>query len=187
MRQDSCKIRQKENLHNQGHCLLSVAMETTLSCQTGTWKTCWNGDYFVVTFSPLTPQPPATTITARPPISSGNIGKWLSEIFFGWKNYSLNGDLNPSPRFEFLSFSYVDFMQVTRPNQLKAKCLKAIIYNRLRRQGAWLATSWTTWVRSRSAADWKFFFALSYLWIQSASFKMSIGTFLRCIHLPDGL
>ena len=74
---------------NQGHCLLSAAMETTTSCQTGTCKIRWTGDYFVMTCSPLTPHPPVTIQTARPPISTGNIGKWLSEIFFGWKNYSL--------------------------------------------------------------------------------------------------
>ena len=55
---------------------------------TGTWETRWMSDYFVMACSPLTPQPPATIATARPSISSGNIGKWLSEIFFGWKNYS---------------------------------------------------------------------------------------------------
>ena len=77
VRQDSCAIWQKTNLPNQGHCLLSVAMETMLSCQTETWKTRWRGDYFVITFSPLTPQPSATITSARTLISSGNIGKWL--------------------------------------------------------------------------------------------------------------
>ena len=86
--QDYCAVWQKPNLSNQGHCLLSVAMETTLSCQTETWKIRWRGDYFVMTCSPFTPQPPAIIATARAPISTGNIGKWLSEIFFGWKNYS---------------------------------------------------------------------------------------------------
>ena len=71
----------------QGHCLLFVAMETTQSCQTGTCKTRWTGDDFVMTGSPLTTQPPVTIQTASPPISTGNIGKWLSEIIFGWKNY----------------------------------------------------------------------------------------------------
>ena len=51
------------------------------------WKINRTGDYFVMTCSPLTPQPPVTIETARPYISTGNIGKWLSEIFFGWKNY----------------------------------------------------------------------------------------------------
>ena len=72
---------------NQGHCLHSVAIETTHSCHTGTCRTLWTGDYFM-TCSPLTPQPPVTIQAARPPISTGNIGKWLSEIFFGWKHYS---------------------------------------------------------------------------------------------------
>ena len=45
-------------------------------------------DYFVMTFSPLEPQPPATITTARPPIVSSNTGKCLSEIFFYWKNYT---------------------------------------------------------------------------------------------------
>ena len=72
---------------NQGHCLLSIAMETTQSRQTGTCKTRWMGDYFM-TCSPLTLQTPVTIQTARPPISTGNIGKWLSEIIFGWKNYT---------------------------------------------------------------------------------------------------
>ena len=72
---------------NHGHCLLSVAMETTPSCQTGTCKIRWTGDYFVMTCSPLTPQPPVTIQTARSPISTGNIGKWLSDIIFGWKRY----------------------------------------------------------------------------------------------------
>ena len=73
---------------NQDHCLLSVAMETTPSCQTGTCKIRWTGDYFVMKCSPLTPQPPVTIQTARLTIPTGNIGKWLSENFFGWKNYS---------------------------------------------------------------------------------------------------
>ena len=85
---------------SQGHCLLSVAMDTTLRCQTETWQTCWMGDYFM-TFSPLTPQPPATTTTARPPISFGNIGKWLSEIFFGWKNYSCHHSIGEAFRNSF--------------------------------------------------------------------------------------
>ena len=34
------------------------------------------------------PEPPVTIQTARSPISTGNIGKWLSEIIFGWKHYS---------------------------------------------------------------------------------------------------
>ena len=33
------------------------------------------------------PAPPVTIQTARPPISTGNIGKWLSDIFFVWKHY----------------------------------------------------------------------------------------------------
>ena len=45
------------------------------------WLLCYDS-------SPLTPHPPITIGTARPPISTGNIGKWLSEIFFGWKNYN---------------------------------------------------------------------------------------------------
>ena len=84
MWQDSFGIWQKRNIPNQSHCLISVAMETTLSCQTGIWETRWRGDYFVMACSPLTPQPPATTWTARPSISSGNVGKWLSNRVLLW-------------------------------------------------------------------------------------------------------
>ena len=47
--------------------LLSVTMETMLSCQTGTLETRWRGDYFVTACSPLTPQLTATILTASPP------------------------------------------------------------------------------------------------------------------------
>ena len=74
---------------NQGHCLLSVAMDTTPSCQTGTCKTRWTGDYFVMTCSSLTPQPPITMQTARPPHFNWKDRKvtvrdllWLKELWY---------------------------------------------------------------------------------------------------------
>ena len=72
---------QKPNLC---HCLQSVAIETTHSCQTGTFKPAGQ----VITLLWHACLSPVTIQTATPPISTGNIGKWLSEIFFGWKHYS---------------------------------------------------------------------------------------------------
>ena len=48
-------------------------------------KNRWTGDYFVMTCSTLTLQPPVTIETARPPISTGNIevtvrDLWLKEL-----------------------------------------------------------------------------------------------------------
>ena len=69
---------------NQGHCLQSVVIETTHSCQTGTFKPAGR----VITLLWHARLSPCNHQTARPPISTGNIGKWLSEIIFGWKHYS---------------------------------------------------------------------------------------------------
>ena len=63
---------------NQGHCLQSVAIETTHSCQTGTFKPAGRviRASFVMTCSPLTPQPPVTIQTARPPFQ---LATWESD------------------------------------------------------------------------------------------------------------
>ena len=77
---------------NHGHYLLSVAMETMLSCQTGTWKTYWVGDYFCYD---MLASHPATTRNYRHcqppplPVSTGNIGKFflLQLIVLNLYNY----------------------------------------------------------------------------------------------------
>ena len=76
---------------NQSNCLLSIAMKTMLSCQTGTLESRWRGDYFVMARSPLTPQPPATIRTGRPPFHlatyksdcqrSSLAGRTITEVF----------------------------------------------------------------------------------------------------------
>ena len=52
---------------NQSESLFTICCYgDMLICQTGTLETRWGGDYFVMTCSPLTPQPPATIRTDSP-------------------------------------------------------------------------------------------------------------------------
>ena len=81
MRQDSYTIWQKPNLPNQGNFYGDHAElpNRNLKNLLEGWLLCYD----------ILTSHPANIGTATHPISSGNIGKWRSEIFFGWKYYSI--------------------------------------------------------------------------------------------------